>query len=109
MSAISLTFRPEEGSRLLDFAAQVRTDSLDDIQHDRHATRAYVMGNLEGELAFAVAACPDSLPLTMQRCQREMLLRLGLVGDLTIEQERLRGWIIGLLGSLYASLEGEEA
>ena len=108
MNAATLTFRPDEGSRLLAFAANVRAETLDDIRHDGHATRAYVMGSLEGELAFAVAATPDSLLLTMQGCQRELLLRLGLVGDLSIEQERLRGWIVGLIGSLSASFDAEE-
>lgn len=108
MNAATLTFHSEEGSRLLAFAANVRAETLDDIRHDGHATRAYVMGSLEGELAFAVAANPESLLLTMQGCQRELLLRLGLVGDLGVEQERLRGWIIGLIGSLSASFDTEE-
>lgn len=108
MSALTIPFRPQEGSRLLGFAANVRGESLDEIHYDSHATRAYAMGNLEGELAFAVAANPESLLLTMQGCQRELLLRLGLVGDLGVEQERLRGWIIGLIGSLSASFDTEE-
>lgn len=108
MTPSLLTFRPEEGSRLLAFAANVRAETLDEISHDGHGTRSYVMGNLEGELAFSIAARPDSIQATVRGCQDELLLRLGLVGELQTEQERLRGWIVGLLGSLSASLEGDD-
>lgn len=109
MSAATLTFRPEDGSRLLAFAANVRAETLDEIRHDGHDTRAYVMGSLEGELAFAVSANPHCAANTVHRCQDALLLRIGLSGDaLTLEQQRLRGWIVGLLGSLSASFDVQE-
>lgn len=109
MSAPTVTFRPAAGSRLLDFAATVRTEYLDELRFDQHDTRAYVMGSLEGELAFAVSADPDCAAATVCCCQDALLLRIGLSGDgLTLEQQRLRGWIVGLLGSLSASFDTEE-
>lgn len=109
MSARHLAFRPEVGSQLVAFAANVRASALADIHQESHTTRAYVIGSLEGELAFSVVVRPDSAADTVSNCKNELLLRLGLVGDLSAEQERLRGWIVGMLGALSDSLEGEEA
>lgn len=107
MSARHLTFRPGEGGQFVSLAASARASILAAADQQSPTTRAYVIGNLEGELAFGVAVRPDSAADTVNSCKNELLLRLGLVGDLSAEQERLRGWIVGMLGALSDSLEGE--
>ncbi|MDF0604673.1 hypothetical protein HZU77_003270 [Neisseriaceae bacterium TC5R-5] len=72
------------------------------------ATQAYLAGYLEGELAFALATQPQSVSATLYRCQQAVLLRLGLDGELTLEQQRLKGWLLGLLGSLHDALAQQE-
>ncbi|MDC7718991.1 hypothetical protein PQU95_17450 [Vogesella sp. DC21W] len=109
MSAAHLRFCPEEGGQLVSLAASTRASVLADIYQESPTTRAYVIGNLEGELAFSVAVRPDSAAATVNRCKNELLLRLGLEGELSVEQQRLRGWIVGMLGALSDSLQGEEA
>lgn len=105
----AVPFCPSEGTRLLDYAVTARRDFLDEIGHNAHATRAYAMGSLEGELAFALAVDPDSPYMTFSNCRQALLLRLGLAGEgLTLEQERLRGWIVGLLSTLSASFDAGE-
>ncbi|MDF0604533.1 hypothetical protein HZU77_002565 [Neisseriaceae bacterium TC5R-5] len=83
-------------------------------QHKLHseqdpAIRAYLQGCLEGELAFAFATHPTSASLSVSGCQDALLLRLELEqAELTPAQQRLRGWIVGLFGSLAEALELEE-
>lgn len=106
----ALTFAPAEATNLLEIAKQRRTDYLDEIgQRDYHG-QAFAVGSIEGEAAFALAVEADNALVTVHSCQSALLLRLGLEGNgLTLEQTRLRGWIVGLLGSLAASLDQEDA
>lgn len=103
-------FNAANGSELIETARNLLDSHLiefDDLDDD---TASYVLGNLEGETAFAVAAALRSQPAhTIQACQRQMLIRLGLAGNnLSIEQQRTRGWIIGMMGCIATSLEGKQ-
>ncbi|MDF0605940.1 hypothetical protein HZU77_009770 [Neisseriaceae bacterium TC5R-5] len=69
------------------------------------AIRAYLSGCIEGELAFALNAHQHSAVTTVYRCQQALLSRLGLTGELNPEQQRLKGWLVGLLDSLTEALD----
>ncbi|MDF0605404.1 hypothetical protein HZU77_007035 [Neisseriaceae bacterium TC5R-5] len=73
-------------------------------QEQDEPTRAYLAGCIEGELAFALASHPHSAVTTFYRCQQALLQRLGLVNEVTPEQRRLKGWIVGLFGCMTESL-----
>jgi len=103
-------FNAANGSELIETARNLLDSHLtefDDLDDD---TASYVLGNLEGETAFAVAAALRSQPdYIIQVCQRQLLIRLGLTGkNLSIEQQRTRGWIVGMMGSIANSLEGKQ-
>ena len=72
------------------------------MEHDE----SYSAGNAEGELAFAVAAAlanrsEDPFPILVSLLQSALLLRLGLSPEiLPLEQDRLKGWIVGMFGLL---------
>lgn len=104
-------FRPENGSSLIATArAMLDTHGLSDLRHDDQDTTAYCYGNIEGELAFAMAAAvTDSAAVTVKNCQQSLLNRLGLACDtLTLEQQRLRGWVVGMMASIACALETED-
>lgn len=65
---------------------------------------SYMMGCGEGELAFSVASISGDIGHTIENCRDQLLLRLGLTGTLTPEQQRLRGWIVGLMCGMELSL-----
>ncbi|MEN6082898.1 hypothetical protein [Chromobacterium piscinae] len=66
----------------------------------------YSAGNAEGELAFAVAAAlanrsVDLIPCLVSLLQSALLLRLGLSPErIPPDQDRLKGWIVGMFGLL---------
>ncbi|MBT2866545.1 hypothetical protein ACEU07_03745 [Chromobacterium violaceum] len=101
-------FNPAAGSRLLPAVENLRHEA-DELIHEHDDTRAYLLGALEGELIFALSVDKDSPSGTLTRCKSQLLLRLGLEGrSLTLEQQRLRGWIVGMLESIAFALEGSE-
>jgi hypothetical protein len=100
-------FNAANGSDMIETARNLLETHLTEFDELDDDTTSYVMGNLEGETAFAVAAALRSQPdHTIQACQRQLLIRLGLTGkNLSIEQQRTRGWIVGMMGSIANSLE----
>lgn len=103
-------FRPQDGTSLIGFAAQCKKQGDYDWRESASPeSTTYAAGCLEGELAFALSV--DTTPeLTLAKCRWELLLRLGLAGDkLTLEQERLKGWVVGMLFALESSLSEEIA
>ncbi|NWK79813.1 hypothetical protein [Aquitalea sp. LB_tupeE] len=103
-------FNAANGSELIEMANRLLDSHLtefDDLDDD---TASYVLGCVEGETAFAVAAALRSEPAqAIRTCKRQLLIRLGLSGNnLSIEQQRTRGWIVGMMGSIASALEGKE-
>lgn len=103
-------FNAFNGSELIETARSLLDSHLTEFDELNDDTASYVLGNLEGETAFAVAAALRSEPAqAIRTCQRQLLIRLGLSGDsLSIEQQRTRGWIVGMMGSIASALEGKE-
>ncbi|MDF0604043.1 hypothetical protein HZU77_000030 [Neisseriaceae bacterium TC5R-5] len=101
-------YHPQTASPFLALASGLSQQHDLKASHDA-AERAYLHGCIEGELAFAFATHPTSASLSVSGCQEALLLRLGLEQSLlSPEQQRLRGWIIGLFGTLAEALEQEE-
>ncbi|MBX9298227.1 hypothetical protein K5M33_14060 [Chromobacterium vaccinii] len=102
-------FNPAASSCLLPAAEILLREVGDDLIYSDDANQACLMGMLEGELAFALSVNKDSPSRTLTQCKSQLLLRLGLEGDtLTLEQLRLRGWIIGLLESVATALDPDD-
>lgn len=102
-------FNPASVSCLSPAAETLRREIVDDLLLSDHTTLAYTLGSIEGELAFALSMDKDSPSRTLTRCKSQLLLRLGLEGStLTLEQQRLRGWIVGLLESAASSLDEQD-
>ncbi|WP_047248872.1 hypothetical protein [Chromobacterium subtsugae] len=102
-------FDPAAVSCLLPAAENLRREIVDGLIHENDDTQAYTLGSLEGELIFALSVEKGSPSRTLTRCKSHLLLRLGLEGQhLTIEQQRLRGWIVGLLESVAYSLDEQD-
>lgn len=105
----AIHFDPAPVSCLLPAAETLRRAVVDDLHGSDNAAQAYIMGSLEGELIFALMVEKDSPSRTLTRCKSQLLLRLGLEGNaLTLEQQRLRGWIVGLLESAASSLDAQD-
>jgi hypothetical protein len=103
-------FRPENGSSLIATArAMLETHGFAELHPNAHEADAFITGNAEGELGFAIAAArAGSAAETIYYCKAALLSRLGLVGDsLSIEQTRTRGWLVGMFTSLEAAFEPE--
>ena len=101
-------FNPNAGSRLLPAVENLRHE-VDELIYESNDTQAYLLGALEGELVFALSVDKDSPSGTLTRCKSQLLLRLGLEGSgLTLEQQRLRGWIVGMLESIASTLNPED-
>ncbi|UTH72233.1 hypothetical protein [Chromobacterium sp. IIBBL 290-4] len=78
---------------------------------DDASVASYGYGGIEGELAYALAASTSTnVRETIEGCQEQLLLRLGLTSrqGLTIEQQRLRGWITGLFAGMFCAVEDLE-
>ncbi|MDF0607105.1 hypothetical protein HZU77_015895 [Neisseriaceae bacterium TC5R-5] len=102
------SYHPQTVSPLLPLAA-ILSQQHDLVHAQDAAERAYLHGCVEGELAFALATHPSSASLSVSGCLDALLLHLGLEhSPLTCQQQRLRGWVIGLFGTLADALEQEE-
>ncbi|MEO4029027.1 hypothetical protein ABH313_13390 [Chromobacterium vaccinii] len=105
----SLPFNPAASTCLLPAAEILLREVGNDLIYSDNASQACLMGVLEGELAFALSVHKDNPSRTLTQCKSQLLLRLGLEGDaLTLEQQRLRGWIIGLLESVATAIAPDE-
>ena len=99
-------FNPDAATPLMAVAEHFRSEQLDNIGPSQHVAKAYVMGCIEGEFAFALACAGIDAEIAVLGCCDALLLRLGLVGEaLSVEQVRLKGWIAGLMTSLSSSFE----
>lgn len=71
-------------------------------------TKSYALGTYEGAMAYALAtkSCLDSPAIALMRCQSMLLLTLGLDGEnLTAQQRRQCGWVVGMFGSLIDAID----
>jgi len=103
-------FRPENGSSLIAAAQTIAHEyGLMEMDDSDQGAIAYCHGNIEGELAFAMATVmAGAATATVRHCQQSLLNRLGLACDgLTLEQQRLRGWIVGMMSSIAAAVDSE--
>jgi len=108
--AIDTLFCPENGSSLIATARTIAHDyGLTEMDDNDQDAIAYCHGNIEGELAFAMAAVATNVATaTIRNCQQSLLNRLGLACDnLTLEQQRQRGWIVGMMSCIAAALDPE--
>ncbi|QRO32599.1 hypothetical protein [Chromobacterium violaceum] len=107
------TFKPEKASPLVPWARKLRQDyGFDEhINPGNAKSSAYLCGSLEGDMAFALAAAGnENASDAIRHCQEQLILRLGITGaNDTIEDTRLRGWIVGLFNAMALMAEDIEA
>ncbi|WP_440026816.1 hypothetical protein [Chromobacterium amazonense] len=81
---------------------------MDSLKSEGVDVVSYHMGAIEGSMIFSLCADQGRPSETINNCKRHLLLRLGLEGNaLTLEQQRLRGWIVGLMESAIEALDPE--